>query len=86
MQRPNRLGLEPRSRDYGKGRRTWSRFKGVSYQRRKRVFVAFVILDGRQIHVCSMPPTPEGELEAARLRDYVLRRHGVLAGLNFPND
>lgn len=65
-------------------RRKSSRYLGVSFHRRKRVWVAFVIIDGRQHHVISQPPTRAGEIEAARARDEALLYHGITRGLNFP--
>lgn len=78
--------LEPQRSDHGKGRPSYSRFRGVSWHRKKRVWVAFVAVNGRQLHVASLPPTRAGEVEAARLRDDALMRLGFLTGLNFPLD
>jgi len=77
--------LEPRPRDHGKGRRTYSRFAGVSWHRSKRVWVAFVSVNGKQRHVASLPATKAGEIEAATLRDFAMLRLGrTSAQLNFP--
>jgi transposase len=75
---------EPLPHDYGRGRLTYSRFRGVTWHRRKRRWLAFAILDGRHRYLGSFPPTKAGELECARWRDDMLKRHGILAGLNFP--
>jgi hypothetical protein len=77
--------LEPQTRSHTNGRGKSSRFAGVSWHRSRRVWVAFVILDGKQQHVGSFPPTRAGEIEAATLRDLAMLRLGrTSAQLNFP--
>ena len=85
MQQTEHKRLEPKLRNHGKGRPTYSRFTGVSWHRKKRVWVAFIIRDGRQQHIGSYPSTRAGEIEAAESRDHALRLRGILSNLNFPD-
>jgi|SRR5580692_9465816 hypothetical protein len=78
-------------RVYGKGRVAHSEFSGVTFHRHARRWYSYmdaIDADGnrRRKHLGCHPPTRAGELEAAHWRDDMLKRHGVFAGLNFPNE
>jgi len=78
-------GVESR-RLYGKGKAAHSEFSGVTFHKHARRWVAYMDVDGRRKHLGSFPPTRAGEIEAAHWRDDMMKRHGILAGLNFPDN
>jgi hypothetical protein len=84
-----RNGVVKRPRLYGRDRPAYSRWRGVTFHKRKRRWYAYMDAtdaDGnrRRKHLGCYPPTRAGELEAARWRDEMLTRYGIFTGLNFP--
>jgi hypothetical protein len=64
-----------------------SRYMGVSWHKKSRKWESGIALDGKETYLGTFPPTPEGEIEAARAYDrkaLELFTHVTAESLNFP--
>jgi AP2 domain len=76
--------VEPQPRNHGGGRLTYSKYRGVTWHKSKRVWLAYMDLDRKRKHLGSFPATRKGERDAAHWVDEMLTRHGIFTHLNFP--
>ena len=82
----NQPKMNPKRTHKGKGRPTYSRFRGVTWHKRKRLWFASLYWRGARIYLGSFPGTKAGEREAAWFVDEELIHLGETGGFNLRPD
>ena len=64
-------------------KRTWSKYKGVTFDKRRKKWEGKIVINGRKQHLGSFT----NELDAGRAYDEAAKKyHGEFALLNFPTN